>query len=72
MVNSINEHRPFLMPGVPTQFMRLADAGLDGQHHAFQRGSAAAPARRPIHQEKNRDAPVSEGYGLTETAPSQP
>jgi long-chain acyl-CoA synthetase len=66
-VASIREHRPFLIPGVPTQFMRLADAGLKRVNAMLFSGSAPLPHEvgRMIRQETGM--PISEGYGLTET-----
>ena len=64
---SIREHRPFLIPGVPTQFMRLAEAGLKKVNAMLFSGSAPLPHEvgRMIRQKTGM--PISEGYGLTET-----
>jgi long-chain acyl-CoA synthetase len=65
---SIKDHRPFLVPGVPTQFMRLADAGL--KRFNCMLFSGAAPMPKEVAQEikTKTGMPVSEGYGMTETA----
>jgi len=65
---SIMEHRPFLVPGVPTQFMRLADAGLKRSNCMLF--SASAPLPGEVAQEIRRKTgmPISEAYGLTESA----
>ena len=65
---SIIDHRPFLVPGVPTQFMRLADAGLKRSNCMLF--SASAPLPGEVAQEIRRKTgmPISEAYGLTETS----
>jgi long-chain acyl-CoA synthetase len=65
---SIIDHRPFLVPGVPTQFMRLADAGLKRSNCILF--SASAPLPREVAQEIRRKTgmSVSEAYGLTESS----
>jgi long-chain acyl-CoA synthetase len=65
---AIIDHRPFLVPGVPTQFMRLADAGLKRSNCMLF--SASAPLPGEIAQEIKRKTgmPISEAYGLTETS----
>ncbi|MGE5123096.1 MAG: AMP-binding protein [Acidobacteriaceae bacterium] len=65
---SIMDHRPFLVPGVPTQFMRLADAGLKRSNCMLF--SASAPLPGEVAQEIRRKTgmPVSEAYGLTESS----
>jgi long-chain acyl-CoA synthetase len=68
MVEAINEHRPFLIPGVPTQFMRLADVGLKRSNTMLFSGAAPLPQHVAQAIKKKTGMPVSEGYGLTETA----
>ncbi len=65
---SIVEHRPFLVPGVPTQFMRLADAGLKRSNCMLFSGSAPLPAEVAQEIKRKTGMPVSEAYGLTETS----
>jgi long-chain acyl-CoA synthetase len=64
---SIMEHRPFLIPGVPTQFMRLADAGLKRSNSMLFSGSAPLPGEVAKEIERKTGMPISEGYGLTES-----
>lgn len=68
MVEMIREHRPFLFPGVPTQFMRLADAGLRRANTMLFSGSAPLPHDVAETITRKTGMPVSEGYGLTETS----
>ena len=65
---SIMDHRPFLIPGVPTQFMRLADAGLKRSNCMLFSGSAPLPAEVAQEVERKTGMPISEGYGLTKSA----
>ncbi len=69
MVDMIAQHRPFLIPAVPTQFMRIAEADLSRMNVLL--ASGAAPLPREVAQAiKNKiGMPVSEAYGLTETSP---
>jgi long-chain acyl-CoA synthetase len=64
---SIIEHRPFLVPGVPTQFMRLADAGLKRSNSMLFSGSAPLPGEVAQEIKRKTGMPISEGYGLTES-----
>jgi long-chain acyl-CoA synthetase len=68
ILESIINHRPFLVPGVPTQFMRLADAGLKRSNCILF--SASAPLPGEVAQEIRRKTgmSVSEAYGLTESS----
>jgi long-chain acyl-CoA synthetase len=68
MVNCILEHRPFMVPGVPTQFMRLADAGLKRANSMLFSGAAPLPDEVAQAIKHKTGMAVSEGYGLTETA----
>ena len=68
MLQSILEHRPFLIPGVPTQFMRLADAGLKRSNSMLFSGSAPLPQEVAREIKQKTGMPMSEAYGLTETA----
>jgi long-chain acyl-CoA synthetase len=64
---SIIDHRPFLVPGVPTQFMRLADAGLKRSNCILFSGSAPLPGEVAQEIKRKTGMAVSEGYGLTES-----
>jgi len=64
---SIIDHRPFLVPGVPTQFMRLADAGLKRSNCMLFSGSAPLPGEVAQEIKRKTGMAVSEGYGLTES-----
>lgn len=65
---AIVEHRPFLVPGVPTQFMRLTTADLKRSNTMLFSGSAPLP-REVVEAVKSKTGmSISEGYGLTETS----
>jgi long-chain acyl-CoA synthetase len=68
MLASIIDHRPFLVPGVPTQFMRLADAGLKRSNSMLFSGSAPLPQEVAQQIKRKTGMAVSEGYGLTESS----
>ena len=68
MLASIKDHRPFLVPGVPTQFMRLADAGLNRSNSMLFSGAAPLPGEVAREIERKTGMPISEGYGLTESS----
>jgi long-chain acyl-CoA synthetase len=65
---SIKEHRPFIVPGVPTQFMRLADAGLQRSNCMLFSASAPLPVEVAMEIERKTGMPISDAYGLTETS----
>jgi long-chain acyl-CoA synthetase len=67
MLSTIIAHRPFLVPGVPTQFMRLADAGLKRSNSMLFSGSAPLPQEVAMEIKRKTGMAVSEGYGLTES-----
>lgn len=69
IVRIVKEYRPFLIPTVPTQLMRMAQ-GKVGRMNALLM-SAAAPLPLEISEAIKAETgnPVSEGYGLTETGP---
>lgn len=68
MAAAMVEHRPFLVPGVPTQFMRLADAGLKRVNSMLFSGAAPLPQEVVDTIKHKTGMSVSEGYGLTETS----
>lgn len=69
MVKYINEYRPLLIPTVPTQLMRIAEADLSRMNVIPMSGAAPLPLEVAQAIHKRLGMPVSEGYGLTETSP---
>jgi long-chain acyl-CoA synthetase len=69
LVETIKKYRPFMIPTVPTQLMRIVQAKV-GKMNVIP-VCAAAPLPREIAEaiKKEIGTPVSEGYGLTETSP---
>jgi len=69
IVQTMREYRPFLVPTVPTQLMRMAQ-GKVGRMNVLCM-SAAAHLPEEIREAIKREIgnPVAEGYGLTETGP---
>ena len=68
IVHSIVEYRPFIIPAVPTQYIRIADAKLSRMNALLMSGSAPLPAEVSEAINKKVGMPISEGYGLTETS----
>ena len=68
LAENIKKYRPFLIPGVPTQFMRLVDADLSRMNVLLMSGAAPLPQEVAAVIKKKTGMPVSEGYGLTETS----
>jgi long-chain acyl-CoA synthetase len=56
----IQETRPFLIPGVPTQFMRLADAGLRRVNTMLFSGAAPLPLEVAAEIKRKTGMPISE------------
>ena len=69
LVSTIKEYRPFLIPLVPTQLMRLAQAKIGRMNAMFVSGSAPLPDEVRQAVQKEMGNPVGESYGLTETGP---
>ncbi|RLC16685.1 MAG: hypothetical protein DRH93_18420 [Deltaproteobacteria bacterium] len=69
IVETIKKYRPFMITAVPTQFMRIAQEKV-GKINAIPM-SGAAPLPKDVADAIKAELgnPVSEGYGLTETAP---
>jgi long-chain acyl-CoA synthetase len=69
IVAQIKEYRPFLIPSVPTQLMRIVEAEI-GRLNVIPM-SGAAPLPNEISQAIKEEIgnSVSEAYGLTETSP---
>ena len=68
MAETIREFRPFLITGVPTQFMRIAQESLPRMNSMFLSGSAPLPLEVSKAIQEKTGMPISEGYGLTETS----
>jgi len=68
MASAIREFRPFLITGVPTQFMRIAQETLPRMNSMFLSGSAPLPQEVSKAIQQKTGMPISEGYGLTETS----
>jgi long-chain acyl-CoA synthetase len=68
-VEYLQKYRPFLIPAVPTQLMRIADANLGRMNVLPMSASAPLPLEVAEAIKKKIGMPVSEGYGLTETSP---
>jgi long-chain acyl-CoA synthetase len=68
-VKAIQKHRPFLIPAVPTQLMRIAQAKVGKMNVIPMSGSAPLPVEIAEAIKNEIGTPVSEGYGLTETSP---
>jgi long-chain acyl-CoA synthetase len=69
MADSIRTHRPFLIPAVPTQLMRLSGLDLARMNVLPMSGSAPLPEEVAATIKSKIGMPVFEGYGLTETSP---
>jgi long-chain acyl-CoA synthetase len=68
IVESMLEFRPFLVPVVPTQLMRISAADLGRMNVLLMSGSAPLPVEVADKIYRKIGMPVSEGYGLTETS----
>jgi long-chain acyl-CoA synthetase len=69
LVNCIREYRPFLIPAVPTQFMRVAEANLGRMNSLLLSAAAPLPLEVAEAIKKKAGMPISDAYGLTETSP---
>lgn len=69
IVNIIKEYRPFLIPTIPTQLMRIGKYKIGRVNSLFFSGSAPLPESVREAVMKDMGNPIGEGYGLTETAP---
>jgi len=70
LVEYLVKYRPFLIPAVPTQLMRIAETNLVRMNVLPMSASAPLPLEVAEAIKKKIGMPVSEGYGLTETSPS--
>jgi long-chain acyl-CoA synthetase len=69
IVRTIKEYRPFLIPTVPTQLMRMAQGKVGKMNVLCMSGAAHLPEEIREAIKKEIGNPVAEGYGLTETSP---
>lgn len=69
LVKYIKKYRPFMIPTVPTQLMRIAQAKVGKMNVILTSGAAPLPLEVAEAIKKEFGMPVSEGYGLTETGP---
>jgi long-chain acyl-CoA synthetase len=69
IVKNIQKYRPFIIPAVPTQLMRIAQAKVGKLNVLAMSGAAPLPLEIAEAIKKEIGTPVSEGYGLTETSP---
>jgi len=69
LVKYIQKYRPFMIPTVPTQLMRIAQAKVGKLNVIPMSGAAPLPLEIAEAIKKEFGMPVSEGYGLTETGP---
>jgi len=69
LVKYIQKYRPFMIPTVPTQLMRIAQAKVGKMNVIPMSGAAPLPLEVAEAIKKEFGVPVSEGYGLTETGP---
>lgn len=66
----IQKYRPFMVPAVPTQFMRLSEMNLSKMNVLPMSASAPLPIEVADAIKRKIGMPVSEAYGLTETSPT--
>jgi long-chain acyl-CoA synthetase len=69
LVEHVKRYRPFLIPVVPTQLMRLAEEDVGRLNVLPMSGSAPLPLEIAQAIKSKIGMPVSQGYGLTETSP---
>jgi long-chain acyl-CoA synthetase len=69
IVEHIVEYRPLLTSAVPTQLIRIAQSDIGRMNILLMSGSAALPMEVSDAIKEKIGTRVSEGYGLTETAP---
>jgi len=70
IVKMIKRWRPLAQLGVPTQFMMLAEHGLDGISLFGMSGSAPLPSNVQQEFEEKSSSGIMEGYGLSEMGPA--
>ncbi len=66
MARMIKEHKPALLIGVPTQFMKVIEEEIKGSGLLGLAGSAAVPPEVQEQYEKEAGGQLMEAYGLSE------
>jgi long-chain acyl-CoA synthetase len=69
LAEHVKKHRPFLIPVVPTQLMRLVEEDVGRMNVLPMSGSAPLPLEVAQAVKDKIGMPISQGYGLTETSP---
>ena len=69
IVQTMREFRPFLVPTVPTQLMRMAQGKVGRMNVLCMSAAAHLPEEIREAIKKEIGNPIAEGYGLTETGP---
>jgi long-chain acyl-CoA synthetase len=69
LVEHLRKYRPFLIPVVPTQLMRLAEEDVGRMNVLPMSGAAPLPLEVAQAVKDKIGMPISQGYGLTETSP---
>jgi acyl-CoA synthetase (AMP-forming)/AMP-acid ligase II len=69
MLQMINEYKPVIQIGVPTQFMKLNDTESKPTGMLGLSGSAPLPPSAQKAYEKKTNSGIMEGYGLSEMSP---
>jgi long-chain acyl-CoA synthetase len=69
LAEQVKRYRPFLLPVVPTQLMRLAEEDVGRLSVLPMSGSAPLPLEVAQAVRDKIGMPISQAYGLTETSP---
>jgi acyl-CoA synthetase (AMP-forming)/AMP-acid ligase II len=69
MIQMINDYKPVIQIGVPTQFMKLCDSELTSNGMLGLSGSAPLPPAAQEAYERKTGSGIMEGYGLSEMSP---
>ena len=68
IVETINQHRPFMVFAVPTHYSLFSQMDLVKAQIFYFSGAAALPEDLAVEFEKKSGVPMGEGYGATETS----